>query len=66
MERLEEEFGNPDTRQAMEPTAGMKLAEAAFLEAILAEYKPFACEEIYSEEVDIEEWCKSTGYKVES
>jgi hypothetical protein len=64
LERLEENCGNPDTRKAMEPTEGMKLAEVAFLEAILAEYKPYACEEIYSEEVDIYEWCKRTGYKV--
>lgn len=60
LERLDEEHGDPDERGTT-PTPKMLEAEKAFKAAILAEYKVWSCEEIYSEEVNVREWCERTG-----
>lgn len=43
LERLEEEYGDPEGRD-VKPTEAMLAAEKAFIDAVLAEYKPWTCE----------------------
>jgi hypothetical protein len=57
LERLDEEFGDPDGERT-EPTKKMKEAEEAFMKVILSEYVPWACDEICVEEVHALTWVK--------
>lgn len=43
LERLDEEYGDPEG-DGCEPTAAMLAAQKAFVDAVLAEYVPWACE----------------------
>jgi len=61
LEHLDEEHGNPNSYGFTQPTPAMLEAEKVFKAAVLAEYKAWACEEIYSEEIDVREWCERTG-----
>lgn len=55
LEDLDEEYRDDFT----EPTESMKAAEQAFIAAVLAEYKPYWCDEVYKEEIDVAAWVKS-------
>jgi hypothetical protein len=57
LDELDEEYGSPD-RSNTKPTPAMEAAERTFLDAVIAEYKPWACEQIYEEEVSVLEWVK--------
>lgn len=57
LERLDEEFGDPDGDH-FEPTPAMKEAEKAFVEVIRREYKPWMCEEVCRKTINVAEWIK--------
>jgi len=57
LEDLDEEYGSPDD-EADDPTEKMREAEAAFIEAVLAEYVPWACETTKTVEIDPVQWIK--------
>ena len=55
LENLHMEYGNPDENWE-DPTPKMKLAEEMFLEVIRSEYKPYLCEIIETQEIDVAKW----------
>jgi hypothetical protein len=55
LERLDEDHGDPDGVPD-DPTEKMKAAEAAFIAAVLAEYKGHWCEDVYHEDVNARGW----------
>jgi hypothetical protein len=57
LEILDEEYGNPDGRED-EPTPAMLEAEKAFLAVMQREYRPWACEEITSKEIEVMPWVR--------
>lgn len=57
LEQLDEEYGNPDGGDT-QPTPAMLAAEKAFYEAVLAEYKPWACEQVASVTIDVPTWIR--------
>jgi hypothetical protein len=57
LERLDEEYGDPD-RELTEPTDAMREAEGAFLDVIKREYKPWACKEVCREEIIVADWIR--------
>lgn len=57
LEALNEEYGPPDD-EPNAPTQKMQEAEAAFIATVLAEYEPWACEEVCSEEINVEVWVR--------
>ena len=60
LEALDEEYGDPDdNHDETKPTPKMEEAECAFIAAVVAEYKPWTCEEIYQEEVNVMEWVRA-------
>jgi len=59
LERLDEDFGDPEG--ATKESPDMVAAEREFIAKILGLYKSWSCEEIYSEEVNVREWCERTG-----
>ena len=60
LENLDENYGNPDG-DPTEPTEGMKKAARAFIDAVLAEYRVWACEEVTRETINIAEWRGAHG-----
>ena len=54
LEHLDGEFGGEDTWT--HPTDSMKEAEKVFIKAILDEYEPYACEEIDTFQVKLDDW----------
>lgn len=58
IERLDEEYGDPDGNYDCPITDKMREAEKIFHETVLSEYAPWACEEICEEDVDVQEWIK--------
>lgn len=71
LEVLDEEYGNPDG-DSCEATQAMKDAEQAFLKVVLAEYRPWACEQT-GKKVEVNalgwvrehrpDWLKESGTK---
>jgi hypothetical protein len=55
LERLDEDFGDPDG-DGTTPTAAMLEAEKAFIAAVLAEYENHWLEDVYTEQVDVAAW----------
>lgn len=55
LERFDEECGDPDGGYS-KPTPAMLEAEEAFLAIVRSEYKSWACEDVYSEEVNVAAW----------
>lgn len=60
VERLEEGYGDPGVPlgERFALTDEMRAAGQTFLRAILASYTPWACEEAYTEEVNVREWLR--------
>lgn len=58
LEALDEEFGDDDG-DGTKATPAMEAAEQAFITAVLAEYEPFMCEDVYHETVNVREWVKA-------
>lgn len=58
LEQLDDEYGGPDGDYT-KPTAAMLEAGRVFVSAVLAEYKTWACEEVYREVVNVEEWVRA-------
>lgn len=58
LERLDEEYGDPDGYTGTEPTQAMKDAEKAFIDTIVSEYFVWACEPIVTEQIDAMAWVK--------
>ena len=61
LEKLDEEHADPDDDHGTAQTPSMLEAERIFKEAILAEYVSWSCEPVYSEDVNVSEWCERTG-----
>ena len=57
LEALDEEYAGPDGDYS-EATEAMKAAEEVFIQAILAEYTPWTCEQVCTRKVNVEEWVK--------
>jgi len=57
LERLDEEFGDPDG-EGFQITDKMKEAQQAFLATVAAEYKCWACEVAITKEIDPVAWIK--------
>ena len=57
LERLDEEYGDPDGDYT-KPTEAMKEAEKAFLAVIKKEYTSYMCEVVCRETVNVNEWIK--------
>ncbi len=57
LEHLDENYGDPNGDVA-EATTKMNAAEETFLAAVIAEYKPWACEQFTSEKVDPVAWVR--------
>lgn len=57
LERLDEEYGNPDGDRS-EATPPMLDAAKALVAAIKAEYVPWACEEVERHEIDMAAWIR--------
>lgn len=57
LEALDEEYGNPDGTKD-DPTPAMEEAEKAFLAVIEREYRPWACEEVCRETVNVLRWVR--------
>lgn len=57
LERLDEEYGSPEG-DIDKPTKGMIEAECIFIKAVIAEYHPWACEEVSRRVVSIAKWKK--------
>jgi hypothetical protein len=55
LDDLDEEYGNPDGDRPA-ASSKMKDAEKAFIEAVVAEYRPWAHERTWECEVDVEAW----------
>jgi hypothetical protein len=64
IEVLDENFGDPEGA-ATELTEVMEEAEKAFLAVIEKEYKPWACEIVTTETVNVKEWVKEYRYRKE-
>jgi len=66
LEALDEEHGDPDGGSD-EATEAMKAAEKVFIQAILAEYTPWTCEQVCTTEVNVGEWVRKhqPGWLVE-
>ena len=58
IEMLDEEYADPDKVEATKPTQTMKEAEQAFIEAVLAEYKPWLCDLTTRETVHVPTWIR--------
>jgi len=56
LEGLDETFGDPDNYS--EPTAAMRQAEQAFLQALRREYVPWGCTEVCRRDVDVATWLR--------
>ena len=56
LERLDICEGLGDPEDATKPTAGMKAAARAFVDAVAAEYDVWACVPVVVVEVDVAEW----------
>jgi hypothetical protein len=61
LETLDEEYGNPDGDVPEAPTDAMIAAAKAFEAVVLAEYKPWACEAVYHEDVHVAAWMAARG-----
>ena len=57
LERLDEEHADPDGGCTF-PTERMKEAERVFIEAVLAEYVPWGCEQVTEVEIDAMAWVR--------
>ena len=60
LEHLDENLGDPNGDGAT-ASPSMKAAEETFLAAVIAEYKPWACEQSTSEKVDPVAWVKENN-----
>ena len=56
MERLDEEFGDPNADEYTRPHESVLAAAKAFLDAIKATYQPWMCECVTKVEVDPRKW----------
>jgi hypothetical protein len=56
LERLDEEYGNPDNTEGRKPTEEMKQAEAEFVKKIISFYEPWMCEEVERKTINVKEW----------
>ena len=58
IERLEEEYGDPEGENEVDITERMKAAERHFLQVVRDEYQPqcWACEEITRVTINVREW----------
>ena len=58
LDRLDENYGDPEgyAADAYQPTKEMRDAEKALQDLILKHYKPWMCEDVSSEEVNVKEW----------
>jgi hypothetical protein len=55
LEDLDDEYSG-EGRESTEPNPAMEAAEKAFIADVLAEYKPWACEEVWQEDVNVLAW----------
>jgi hypothetical protein len=53
VERLDEEYGDPEGNYETPVTEGMREAERQFIAAVLAEYHPWACVRVSEEVVNV-------------
>ena len=56
LDALQEPYGNPE--DPIDATGAMLEAERSFVAAVLKTFKPLACHEVCSEEVDVVEWLR--------
>ena len=52
---LDEEYGDPDGEPTIE-SEKMSTAVFVFIKAIIAEYEPWACEQVSSKMINVREW----------
>jgi len=57
LEALDEEYGDADG-DGTTPTDNMKLAMQICCDAILKEYRSWACEQVCSQKIDVQAWIK--------
>ncbi len=58
LDDLDETYSGPDGSLTEEPTAAMLDAARALIAAVVAEYKPWACERVTTEHVDVNAWIR--------
>lgn len=58
IERLDEEYGDPDAYHATPASENMKAAELVFIKAVLAEYESWQCEPVITKEIDALAWVR--------
>jgi hypothetical protein len=58
LENLDEEYGG-EGGDYSEATPAMEEAEKVFLAVVEREYAPWACEEVFREEINVLEWVKA-------
>lgn len=58
LEELDEEYGDPEGDYPI-PTDAMKGAEKTFLDVVLSEYTPWACEQVAIKEINVIAWVKA-------
>ena len=58
LETLGDEYMDESRIGPPKKTPAMKAAEETFIAAVLAEYQPWACEEVWQEDVDVMAWVK--------
>ena len=58
LETLDEEYGDPDG-DGPEQTPAMIEAEKAFIEVMRKEYHVWACEQVTTREINVQEWVKA-------
>ena len=56
LDALPEPYGNPE--EPIDATPAMLEAEKAFVSAVLKEFKPWACHEVCSEEINVKDWLR--------
>ena len=54
LEKLDEEYGNPEAVEPFHPTPAMEQAEKDFLAVVLQEYRPWAYEQTLVETIDLQ------------
>jgi len=58
LNKMDEEYGDPDGDRYSEPTEKMKQAEMEFIKVVLSEYVPWSCEQTCEEEIDVKGWVR--------
>lgn len=62
LERLDEDFSNPDDSDGTKPTEAMRFAEELFIATMKREYKNYWLDCVGKIEVDLLKWCRENGY----